>query len=120
MNKTLLTLLKTKTLGRWCKVGAWCVLGFGTLQAVLIIIDSWNIYQMTRNESDVIGNFSYLQWLPPLISLCSGAVLTIVGFVILYVAGTIFTTLATALAPTRDETEDIVYESLNESTTTRK
>jgi hypothetical protein len=41
MNTTrFLSLLKTKQPGRWCKLGAWAVLGFDLLQMIFISINA--------------------------------------------------------------------------------
>lgn len=125
MDTRLLSLLKTKRLGRWCKLGAWAVLGFGILQMIFTSINAWQAYAeqvQLSNGNQVFQPYrpGYTVMFPYLVGACEGAVLAITGFTILFVAGTIFTALAASTEPKRDETDDIVYESLNEPVTMRK
>ena len=116
MNTSVLILLKPNRLGRLCKSGAWSMLGLGIIYVMIYAFYAWNNYNEVRNSTNIINppNFNYLYLLPSIATICLGALLTIFGFTVLYVAGAIFTSLATSLAPTQDETEDIVYESIEE------
>lgn len=122
MDTRLLSLLKSKRLGRWCKLGAWAVLGFGILQMICIGIPAWQTYKVQQMQSLLTGPYrpDYTLVLPYLATACAGAILAITSFTILFVAGTIFTSLAASTEPRRDETDDIVYESLNGPVKTRK
>lgn len=125
MDTRLLSLLKTKRLGRWCKLGAWAVLGCGVLQTVFIGINAWQMYtvelQLINDNAGIQPSRpGYSVMLPYLANACQGAVLAITGFTILFVAGTIFTSLATSTAPQQDKTDDIVYEPLNKPVKLRK
>ena len=122
MSEHFLTLLKTKRLGRWCKASAWVILGLGMLYAIAYAVYAWNLYLEMKSIGNLgnPSNFNYLYLFPTIAMICQGAMLTLFGFIVLYVAGTIFTALAASLTPTQDETEDIVYESIDEPIKTRK
>ncbi|MEO7021784.1 MAG: hypothetical protein ABI234_16650 [Ktedonobacteraceae bacterium] len=131
MKDLLLTALKTKRLGRLCKVGAWSILGIGILQAALNIVYAWNEYRqiqvqlaaengqnITFGQNTIFGPSPFTLF-SNLAGACQGVILPIFLFVVLYIGGTIFSTLAASTAPTRDDTEDIVYESLQETVKVR-
>ena len=130
MKELLLTALKTKKLGRVCKAGAWTVLGLGILQVALNIFNAWHTYSMELAQqrlnatqfSQTINPFdpTYSLIFNSLITACAGAIFPIFVFVMLYVAGTIFTALAASTKPTLDDTDDIVYEALKVPARTRE
>lgn len=121
MRESLLVAIKTKKLGRVCKVGAWTVLGLGIIEVVLNVILVWQRYSaflaQLRLDTNQFGgpppfDTTYELIYTGLISTVGGAIFPIFIFVVLYVAGTIFTTMAASAKPTSDETDDIVYEPL--------
>lgn len=65
-------------------------------------------------------NPNYVTLLTYLATICAAAVFTITGFTLLFVAGTIFTALAASAEPEQDETDDIVYGSLDRPVKLRK
>lgn len=110
----------TKQLGRWCKVGAWSVLGLGILSATFNAIYAWHMYMQiqsqsfnftfdSQNNSFAPNNYSVL---PYLAEICQDAILPFAIFIVLFIAGTICTTLAASTVQTPQDTEDIVYEPL--------
>jgi hypothetical protein len=124
MDNLSLPAFKLKQLGRWCKIGAWSALGFGIFSMLFDAIYAWHYYIQLQaqiqalNINNTPSSQNYLftpnsfSVLPYLAEMCQNAVLPIAIFIALAIAGTIFTTLATAAAPTSQETEDIVYEPL--------
>lgn len=121
MRELLLSAIKTKKLGRVCKVGAWTVLGLGIIEMALNIILAWQRYSMflaqLRLNTNQFGgpppfDTTYELIYTGLISTVGGAIFPIFIFVVLYVAGTIFTTMIVSTKPTSDEADDIVYEPL--------
>ncbi len=130
MKELLLAALKTKKLGRVCKVGAWIVLGLGIIEVALNVIYAWQRYNMYLAQQRLNGsqfggsgnlfNPYYDFFFTGLISTIAGAIFPIFIFVVLYVAGTIFSAMVASTTPTREETDDIVYESLTVPTKGRE
>lgn len=122
MKNLALTAFKLKQLGRWCKVGAWSVLVLGILSAIFNAIFVWHLYTQIQLELQTFNGAQNIQdnpfatsnysVLPYFAEICQDSVLPIAIFIILFIAGTIFTAQATAIEPTAQETEDIVYEPL--------
>jgi hypothetical protein len=114
---------KLKQAGRLCKIGAWTILGFGILYTILTLAYTWPIYLEEQNRDpgrmyiyESINTFI----MPALASICQVAIVTILGFVLLTVISNLLAVLTTSTEPGREETEDIVYETLPEQVRLRK
>ena len=124
MKPVLLAALKTKQLGRLCKTAAWVLLCCAFLQATLNAVYTWhtdsNPFGGSNFQFSSLPNIpvqfspNYFALLPSLANFLAVFVFPLFLFVILYVGGSFLSALAASTAPTRDDTDDIVYESLKE------
>lgn len=123
MKPLFLAALKTQQLGRLCKTAAWILLICAFLQAALNAINTWRSYsnlfvgsnfQVSPLDQVNQPAFNYFALLPSLANLLSVFVFPLFLFVVLYVAGNVLNALAASTAPTGDDTDDIIYESLKE------
>ncbi len=100
-----------KRLGRLCKIGAWGVALCGALYILVYLFMAWNVYLTTRHSSGT--NNSYALIFPEYVIYLANALAILMTttfyFIVLFVASTIFTGLATTTEPAA---EDIVYEAI--------
>lgn len=127
MNSLFLSAIKTKRLDRWCKAGAWCILGLGLLSVALNVVNAWHMRIQLQVSQFVFSqntfpnpSIDYFNVLPYLATACQAAILPVFLFVVLYGTGSVLAAITASTVPTPQDTEGIVYESLEVSTTGRR